>query len=90
MATCMVEGIDPIQMCRELMSRIADSEQLKSEADPSLLILFQDWLERLEEEAAEIVSSSGSMCPKSLSDQLGISQSGGAFLISRLKNQGKL
>ncbi len=49
MATCVVEGIDPMQMCRTLMDKMAESEQLKSEADPGILVLFQDWLERLEE-----------------------------------------
>jgi hypothetical protein len=73
-----------------LMDKMADSEQLKTEADPSLLFLFQDWLERLEEEAIEIVERTGSINPILLADELGVSESGGIFIIARLKKKGRL
>ncbi len=69
---------------------MAESDQLKSEADPGLLVLFQDWLERLEEEATEIVDRTGSINPVRLADELGISESGGIFLVARLKKKGKM
>ncbi len=90
MATCVVEGIDPTRMCRMLMDKMAESEQLRSEADPGVLVLFQDWLEKLEEEACEVVKRTGSMSPVSLADELGLSESGGIFLIARLKKKDKL
>jgi hypothetical protein len=77
MATCVVEGIDPVRMCRGLVDKMAESEQLKSEADPGVLVLFQDWLERLEEEAVETVKRTGSLNPVRLADELGLSESGG-------------
>ncbi len=86
----MVEGIDPVQMCRGLMDKMAESDQLKSEADPGVLVLFQDWLERLEEEAIEAVERTGSINPLRLADELGISESGGIFLVARLKKKGKM
>jgi hypothetical protein len=90
MATCVVEGIDPMRMCRMLMDKMAESEQLRSEADPGVLVLFQDWLERLEEEAIEVVERTGSINPVRLADELGLSESGGIFLVARLKKKGKL
>jgi hypothetical protein len=90
MATCVVEGIDPVRMCRGLMDKMEESEQLKSEADPGILVLFQDWLERLEEEAIEAVERTGSINPIRLADELGLSESGGIFLVARLKKKGKL
>ncbi len=79
-----------MQMCRTLMDKMAESEQLKSEADPGVLVLFQDWLERLEEEAIEAVKRTGSINPVRLADELGLSESGGIFLVARLKKKGKL
>ena len=72
------------------MDKMAESEQLRSEADPGVLVLFQDWLERLDEEAKEVVERTGSISPIRLADELGISESGGIFLVARLKKKGKL
>jgi acyl dehydratase len=72
------------------MDKMAESEQLKSEADPGVLILFQDWLESLEEEAIEVAERTGSVNPIHLADELGLSESGGIFLVARLKKKGKL
>jgi hypothetical protein len=71
-----------MRMCRMLVDKVAESEQLRSEADPGVLVLFQDWLERLEEEAIEVVERTGSVNPIRLADELGLSESGGIFLIA--------
>ncbi len=73
-----------------LMGKMAESEQLKSEADPGILVLFQDWLERLEEEAIEVVERTGSINPSRLAQELGLSESGAVFLVARLKKKEKL
>jgi hypothetical protein len=73
-----------------LMDKMSESEQLKSEADPEILILFQDWLERLEEEAIETIEQTRSTNPVLLAEKLGISESGGIFLMARLTKKGKL
>ncbi len=79
-----------MRMCRMLVDKMAESEQLRSEADPGVLVLFQDWLEKLEEEACEVVKKTGSISPIRLADELGLSESGGIFLVARLKKKGKL
>lgn len=72
------------------MDKMAESQRLQSEADPGVLVLFQDWLEKLEEEACEVVKRVGSIRPKRLADELGLSESGGIFLVARLKKKGML
>jgi len=79
-----------MRMCRMLMQKMAESQQLQSEADPGVLVLFQDWLEKLEEEACGIVKRTGSANPIRLADELGLSESGGMFLIARLQKNGRL
>ena len=72
------------------MDKLAESQQLQAEADPGVLVLFQDWLEKLEEEACEVVKRAGSISPIRLADELGLSESGGIFLIARLKKKRRL
>jgi hypothetical protein len=86
----MDEGVDPTQMCRNLFNKVAQSEQLMAVADPEVLILFEDWLEELEGEVISFVQKSESPDPYKLAESLGLSRSGAAFLVTKLKREGKL
>jgi DNA-binding transcriptional regulator YiaG len=86
----MDEGVDPTAMCRSLVEKISQSEQLRSVTDPEILILFEDWLEELENEAVKAVRRGESLSPEALSRQLGLSESGSMFLITKLKRDGKI
>ena len=86
----MDEGVDPTEMCKSLVEKISQSEQLRSVTDPEILILFEDWLEELENEAVETIKRRGSLTPKDLSKELGLSESGAMFLMTKLKRDGKI
>jgi DNA-binding transcriptional regulator YiaG len=73
-----------------MVEKISQSEQLRSVSDPEILILFEDWLEELENEAIVLMRRQGNLNHKDLSRLLGISEAGSLFLISKLKNQGKI
>ena len=55
----MGAGVDPTQMCRRLVDKVGRWEQLFAVADPNLLVLFEDWLEALEEEVVTLVKGGG-------------------------------
>jgi len=59
-------------------------------ADPNLLILFEDWLEALEEEVVTLVKDQESADPDQVSQKLGLSPAGAAFLLTKLKQEGRL
>ena len=86
----MDEGVDPQQMCQGLLDKIGRSEQLRSVAHPELLILFEDWLEELEDEAISAVRRMGSKDPQDLAKELGLSSSGTTFLIAKLTREHKI
>ncbi len=86
----MGAGVDPTQMCRRLVDKVGRWEQLFAIADPNLLVLFEDWLEALEEEVVTLVKQHGSADPDQVSQKLGLSQAGAAFLLSKLKQEGRL
>lgn len=86
----MDEGVDPTAMCRSLVDKFSQSEQLRSVADPEILILFEDWLEELENEAVKAINRGAVFSPEDLSRELGVSESGSMFLIKKLKRDGKI
>jgi predicted transcriptional regulator len=86
----MGEGVDPTQMCRSLVDKVVQSEQLRAIADPDLLVLFEDWLEELETEVQALIKTHGPMDSRKLADKLGLSVSGATFLLSKLARAGTI
>jgi len=86
----MGEGVDPTQMCQSLVDKVAQSKQLMAITDPELLVLFEDWLEELEEEVVSLVKRHGPQEAKELAGKLGLSLRGATFLLSKLKREKKL
>ncbi|MFZ0927314.1 MAG: hypothetical protein WAN11_01860 [Syntrophobacteraceae bacterium] len=86
----MGEGIDPTQMCQNLVDKVAQSKQLMAITDPELLVLFEDWLEELEDEVVTLVKKQGCLDPGELAGKLGLSQRGATFLLSKLKRENRL
>ncbi len=84
----MGEGVDPTQMCRSLVDKVVQSEQLRAIADPDLLVLFEDWLEELEAEVLALIKTHGPMDSKKLAEKLGLSVRGATFLLSKLERAG--
>jgi hypothetical protein len=86
----MGEGVDPTQMCQSLVDKVAQSKQLTAITNPEILVLFEDWLEELEHEVIAVAASRPDVAAEDLVAELGLSARGAAFLISKLKREGKL
>ena len=86
----MGEGVDPTQMCQRLVDKVAQSKQLMAMTDPALLVLFEDWLEELEDEITSLTNEHGLLHPEELAERTGLSLRGATFLLSKLKREGKL
>ncbi|OKY76601.1 MAG: hypothetical protein BM485_03340 [Desulfobulbaceae bacterium DB1] len=71
-------------MCQSLVHKIAQSKQLMAVADPDILILFESWLDELEEEVLHYLKTNGSTDPLDLAENLGISKSGASFLLAKV------
>jgi len=59
-------------------------------ADPELLVMFEDWLDELENEVVSLAKEHGTLRPADLAQKLGLSEQGGTFLMSKLQREGKL
>lgn len=80
----MDEGVDPTSMCQSLVHKVAQSKQLMAVADPEILILFESWLDELEEEVFDFLKTNPDADPRDLKENLGISESGASFLLAKL------
>jgi len=85
----MGEGVDPEQMCQSLVDKVAQSKQLMAITDPDLLILFEDWLEELEDEVLALLKMHGPIAHKDLAEKLGLSERGATFLMSKIEKSQK-
>lgn len=86
----MGEGVDPTRMCQSLVEKVARSRQLLAVADPELLVLFEEWLEELEEEMISLVREMNSRDPAALARRLGVSPPVAAFLLDKLTREGRI
>ena len=86
----MDEGVDPTHMCQSLVHKIAQSKQLMSVTDPDILVLFEAWLEELEEEVANYLKENPAAEPVDIAAGLGLSKSGAKFLLAKVKREGKV
>ena len=85
----MDEGVDPTHMCQSLVEKVAQSRQLMAITDPEILVLFEDWLEELEAEVLSLIKDHGLRDAKEVAENLKLSNRGSAFLLSKLKREGK-
>jgi len=86
----MDEGVDPTKMCQSLVNKVAQSRQLQAVTDPEILVLFEDWLDEIENEVVSSVKKSGSDNDARIAEQTGLSRSGANFIITKLKREGRL
>ena len=77
-------------MCQSLVDKVFQSKQLRAVAEPEILVLFEDWLEELEEELINQVRRTESEDLKALAASLGLSKTGVHFLITKLKREERI
>ncbi len=83
----MDEGIDPTSMCQSLVHKVAQSKQLLAVADPDILILFESWLDELEEEVLVFLKTNPDASPRDLAQNHGISERGASFLLAKVARE---
>lgn len=67
----MGEGVDPTQMCQSLVDKVAQSKQLLlAITDPALLVLFDDWLEELEDAVIEFAGNREHITPEETAQKI--------------------
>lgn len=83
----MGEGVDPTQMCQTLVHKVAQAKQLLAIADPGILPLFENWLDELEDAAADFLKHHPGGDAAELAEKLGLSRRGAEFLVAKLRQE---
>lgn len=86
----MGEGVDPTQMCQTLVYKVAQAKQLLAVTDPRILLLFENWLDELEDAAVAYLKKHPGSDVVDLSENLGLSRSGADFLVAKLRREQKM
>ncbi|MEJ2690192.1 MAG: hypothetical protein P8130_09630 [Deltaproteobacteria bacterium] len=86
----MGEGVDPTNMCQSLVQKVAQSKQLMAVTDPDILVLFENWLDELEEEVVMFLKNNPAAEAVDIASNLGISKSGAEFLLAKMEREGKI
>ncbi len=86
----MDEGVDPTHMCQSLVERVARSRQLQAVTDPDILVLFESWLEELEEEVVAYCREHPGAEAVEIASGLGLSRSGAAFFLAKLRRENEM
>ena len=76
-------------MSQSLVDKVARTKQLMAIAHPEILILFENWLEELEDEVLRLVLS-GSREPVQVAEAEGLSRSGADFVLAKLRHEGRI
>jgi len=61
--------------------------KLSDQASEGIVVIFQDWLDAVEQECAEILEREPGCTMKSLAERLGISQESAGFIVERIRQR---
>ncbi len=86
----MDEGVDPKNLCRQIVTTIDEHAELESLANPEIRTLFVDWMEELEKEILEYRKVKCKPGTEDLIKRFRISHQGAEFLLKKMKQEGKL
>jgi len=83
----MDEGIDPQNMCHHLYGAMGILNELSAQASEGLIVIFQEWLEEVEQECSAILEKEPSCSSKDMARRLGIPEDSAAFIVNKLKSK---
>ena len=86
----MDEGIDPKNLCRQLVTTVDENAELERLANPEIRALFVDWMEELEQEILGYSKLKSDLSTVDLIKRFGLSRSGAEFLLKKMNQEGKL
>lgn len=77
-------------MCQTLVHKVAQSKQLMAVTDPDILVLFESWLDELEEEVVAWLRLHPGSVAVDLAKHLGLSRNGADFMLAKLRRENKI
>lgn len=77
-------------MCKKLVSTMQQEAALQTVAPPGIRALFEDWIGHIEKEILALAREHPGITPEILARKFNISIEGSAFLVQKLKAEGRI
>ncbi|MEM3432838.1 MAG: hypothetical protein QXP27_01550 [Candidatus Methanomethyliaceae archaeon] len=79
-----------MKMMEQMMGSMNKSAKISDYATTEMRVLFDEWLNNLEEETIAFVKEKGKVSPDDVASRLKISKESALFIIGKLAREGKL
>jgi len=84
------ENFNPMEMCRTMMSSVAQASEMSFYATPEIRSMFEEWLSSVEDEIFEFIQKKDEIKPKKIAENFKISESAAKFFLNHLAASGKI
>jgi len=84
------ENFNPMEMCRTMMSSVAQASEMSFYASPEIRSMFEEWLSSVEDEIFEFIQTQDEIKPKKIAENFKISESAAKFFLNHLAASGKI
>ena len=83
------ESFNPMEMCQNMMNTVTNTAKMAGLATPEVQALFEDWAEQVETEVLQVMRQ-GAISPKSIAENIKISEDSALYFISKLVRDKKI
>ena len=83
-------GFNPMDMCKEMMSKMKQSSKIATLSTPEVQGLFEDWVEQIENEIIEFIKDKKSYNVEEIAKNFKISKKSAYYFLTRLAQKEKI
>ena len=83
-------SFNPKQMCESMMKSVESTAKLAGQANSEVQMLFEEWLEQVEEELLEILKDEQNLDIQNISNKLRVSEESVLYFLSKLVREKKI
>lgn len=83
-------SFNPKQMCESMMKSVESTAKLAGQANSEVQMLFEEWVEQVEEELLEILKDEHNFNTQNISNQLRVSEESVLYFLSKLVREKKI
>src|SRR4030042_889163 len=84
------EDFNPMDMCKEMMSNMKQSNKIATMSTPEIRGLFEDWVEQIENEVFEFIKGKEEYDVEEIAKNFKISKESAYYFLTRLAQKNKI
>ncbi|GBD86832.1 hypothetical protein BMS3Abin03_00756 [bacterium BMS3Abin03] len=84
------EDFNPMEMCKTMMSSVAQVSEMSFYATPEIRLMFEEWLASVEDEIFDFINKENEINPENISKHFKISKDAAKFFLNHLAASGRI